>query len=281
MNFLKNHYEKLILVVVFIGWIVSAGLVWKKLKDAAEARKNEVAPKTTGEPLKDATVDTKKIIAKYEAVHPWQPQQATAHKIFTPNYKGVVLSTTGGQQRLDVGKQQERELDRYFPITKSFRVAGIPKQLFNLKFEGVIDAGNNVLKFQINFQGGTKFAKLKETIEGFTIIKHEPKREGAKDASELTLKRGDLEVVLVINRQQQIQTDLIAQVTVNLTGQAFNLKTGDVFPVEYHTDEKATKKVKTQMKVIDIKADHVIVEDVATKIKYHFGLNAKEGVKIE
>lgn len=99
------------------------------------------------------------------------------------------------------------------PYEQKLKVDALGINPFRLRFKSHIVMPDGSLKFGLNLQKSrgvpsTYFKKIDEDVEGFTLIKYEEKIVedpvvGKRDLSELTLKRGMREIILI--KGQDIQ----------------------------------------------------------------------------
>lgn len=91
------------------------------------------------------------------------------------------------------------------PLASLLRVEKVLGAPFRLKFASIAKLPDGTLKFGLNAPGMSYFKKLGEEVEGYRIIKHEPRREKRSargvtmevDVDVLTLRKGDKVIPLV------------------------------------------------------------------------------------
>ena len=293
MNFLRNHYEKVIFAMVAVALLVSAGLAYR-WAEAELARVNAITPA----PPKGAAIESAKttaakhveeIIKKLDDQKTW----TTKPQIFQPTFtarekkvgsaKSLVIEDIGFIDRgIGIGTGEVVKHDK---IETAMRVAGIQVVPFNLMFKGSFGVGANA-KYQIGFlnKRKTPIVAIGETVEGFTIKAYREKKDpNGKDISQLDIQRGNEPVVTLIYLQvQAIGTENVVTISDLVTNKDTAVKLGDVFTNELDVkDPKTGKNVKVELKVVDIKPPDVIVETTAApKTKYKFSKGAVVGVKV-
>jgi len=95
------------------------------------------------------------------------------------------------------------------PLVAALRVEKILAQPFRLMFTGVVKLPDGTQKFALSRPEMTYFKKLDEEVEGWKLIKYEPKQGKRKvhgipktvDTSVLTLQKGDETIPLTRNRR--------------------------------------------------------------------------------
>lgn len=166
-----------------------------------------------------------------------------------------------------------RDPSDYPPVEDLLFVEDLDARPFYLRFRSVSkmppppNAQNpdGYLKFQLNLQIGgqpsrTFFVRLGEEVLSFTVARYEEKivmrpRPGwpeprPVDESELTLKRGDLEIVLIVDKDVQ-HNEYTAHLIFTLTDETFELKLNDTFRI---------KDKEYRLISIDSDANTVVVE---------------------
>ncbi len=126
-------------------------------------------------------------------------------------------------------------------IAVKMAVEDIAVQHFSMRFKGKIKMPEEIgMKFQINMGRNTFFCELKKQIgeTGFIVSKYDEKfvqetdtsvGERKRDVSELTLRKGDKEIVLVFD-QEKPHTEARATLLFDPDKQSFpNVEAGSVF----------------------------------------------------
>ena len=130
---------------------------------------------------------------------------------------------------------------------------------FDLRFRGKIVLPDKSVKFQLNVRGAerTVWAKMGDTVEGFTVVDFEEKHVKRQlrsmamtvDESVLTLTRGEKRIPLQMN-QLVPYTEFIAKIEFLLDGATYDVKLESILTV---------KGQQYRVKDIDSKKDIVVI----------------------
>ena len=145
------------------------------------------------------------------------------------------------------------------PYEWKLRLAGIKTTPFRLLFKSVIKMpdGN---KFAVNTQSNSQtwFKKLTEEVEGFVLVKYEPKTvkvtrgniERTVDVSILTLRRGTKSIELQRGRREAYD-EALATLFFEVDESEYKVREGDTF---------ALKANKYKVIEIDTKTETVVIQ---------------------
>lgn len=145
------------------------------------------------------------------------------------------------------------------PVDQKLRLDAIGLSPFRLKFKSKILMPDGALQFGLNLARGgqppkTYFKKLDEEVEGFTLVKYEEKsRPDAvvinKDISELTLKRGDKEIILI--KDQDIQhNEYMVRLLFPVENKQFIVAPGKTFDLRDKTYQLISVDIRNQSIVL-------------------------------
>jgi hypothetical protein len=140
MEFLKQHYEKLILSVVLLGLAAAAALMPMKVsqeKDKETERKEQLIPKTV-KPIEEVDITTNKMILQ-QLDHPPDLQLSGGHNVFNPV------------------KWQKRPDGSYIKIQtgeevglNAWKVTEITPLVLRVTFDDVLNPGADNQKYQVS-----------------------------------------------------------------------------------------------------------------------------------
>ncbi|MDD5522274.1 MAG: thrombospondin type 3 repeat-containing protein [Kiritimatiellae bacterium] len=148
-------------------------------------------------------------------------------------------------------------------ITHKLRVLKVEPDPFMLRFKSVMKSPDGSLRFGLNLKGNvrTYFAKLDQVVEGFKLLKYEPKTEekvvpgiGKRqvDVSVLTLQRGDKLIILVKDMDVQ-WNEFTAHLLFTLDNTKYAAKIENVIEL---------KNKKFKIINIDSKKESVLLESL-------------------
>jgi hypothetical protein len=161
-----------------------------------------------------------------------------------------------------LGSSDPNDPNSYPPVEHKLRVVKINADPFKLRFKGVQRLPDETMKFQINLRGDVKtyFVRMNEEVEGFKIIKYDPKFEerevegiGGKrrvDVSEITLQRGEKKILLQIGKDVQY-SEYIAELLFTLDKSKYIQRLDSEFEI---------KGKKYKVIRFDTKQDAVVIE---------------------
>jgi hypothetical protein len=141
---------------------------------------------------------------------------------------------------------------------QKLRVRRVAARPFDLRFQGVQEIAEGDVRFMLNVrdQNRSYFARMNETVRGYTIVAYEPRTQPGPfgnpvDASVLNLQRADGRIVeLGINQDVTID-DRVAELLFLVDNSTFVVNNGD----EVTLMNKA-------FKVIDIQRNSVLMLDI-------------------
>jgi len=183
-----------------------------------------------------------------------------------PNDPGDALKDNDGDgfSNLEeyLGGTDPNDPNSYPPVENKLRVTRIAANPFNLQFKGVMRLPDGNQKFQLNLKGNIKtyFVKMNEEVEGFKVVKYVPKIEEQDvegihgkqkvDVSELTLQRGDKEILLQLGRAVPY-SEHVAELLFTVDNSTHRVKMGSEFDL---------KDKKYKVLGIDSKQATVVIE---------------------
>jgi hypothetical protein len=260
MDFVRKHWEKLLLVVVLFSVIGAAGWLMMRVGDLNnELMQGRRAPRQKGKPAEpvDAT-PYNQAIANLQQPFQWAPGQRDP--FLPPKIETPTEIVTNEAPRLPTSRLALLRVDR------------VP---FKMNVRAYVGEGRN---FQIDFKfrPRTFFVEkvgdpIRDRFEdtGYRIIKFEKKIEeqfnpriGAKmqvDVSELTIQReGEKPIVLVVNREAEEEEPVATARCETASGSAsdFRVRRGQ----QFNCGGKAYK-------VVDITSNGMIITDIQTEEK--------------
>lgn len=128
------------------------------------------------------------------------------------------------------------------PSVAKLRVVRIDAEPFRLQFKSRIKTSDGSYKFGLNYRTRrdtkTTFAKLGETVEGFTLTSYEAKEKMVEkpfkrkmDVSELTLERGQKKIILV-KGQARLHLELTAVLQLLTDESEYSANQGDTIELD-------------------------------------------------
>jgi hypothetical protein len=137
------------------------------------------------------------------------------------------------------------------------RVQRTAARPFGLRFQGIQELAPGDVRYMLNVRGESRsyFAKMGETIRGYTIVGFEPATQiGAfgqpEDASVLSLEGGQGRTVKLTINQDVTIDDRVAQLIYLGDESTYRVKAGDTVTIR-----------EQSYKVVDIRRDSVLIHD--------------------
>jgi hypothetical protein len=271
MDFLKKHFEKLLLALGLLALIACAAYLGYRVAKLSEEiqdtpRLTRGKPKATLEPLPTAiytnTLTALQVPSLWQtnAVDPFHTQveappepppiplpprptgpPVTLNRVLRQPFKLIFKSYTGEGENFQVD---------FLTGNQSFIIKKVGDRIAHESINKRIDTGYAITKFD------RKFTNIFNRALGVT---------NTVDVSELTISKEDgTQIVLVLDRLAQ-EREPIAQLTCASDGQELRLRVGTEFACGGKT-----------YKVVDIAPTQVVIEDAQTSEKHTILAGAKE-----
>ena len=134
------------------------------------------------------------------------------------------------------------------PPSAKLRLVRAQNNPFKLLFRGISSMPNGEMRYQLNLRSNEKtyFARMKEDVEGFTVMAYDEK---STEQPTLTLAQGD-RIIKLVRGQPRDEQAFTAFMVFLVDGQRFKSNIGESISL-----------LDTEYKVVDIREDRVVIRD--------------------